>query len=99
MCLRAGVGAKWRATVRAGAGLRAHLRNIERISIVAGEPQPGRFVEDMAFGTVLTLGMGLQRQIGDVSLGVDFQIRRGVPAEYRSVEALLSAGIVLDQGD
>jgi hypothetical protein len=43
--------------------------------------------------------MGLQRRVGDVLLGIDFQITQGVPPEYRSVEAVLSVGFALDQGD
>ena len=53
----------------------------------------------MRYRGVLTLGLGLQRRAGNVLLGVDFQIRQGVPADYRSVEALLSVGFFLDQGE
>jgi hypothetical protein len=93
--LRAGTGTKWRATAQAGFGLQAHLRQIERTSIAAGVRQPLPSTEGMSYGAVLTLGMGLQRQIGDVSLGLDFQMQQGVPhgvqfREGNPVRGLLS---------
>jgi hypothetical protein len=53
----------------------------------------------MPFLGVLVLGMGLEHRAGNLLLGVDFQVRQGVPADYRSVTWLLSAGYVLAQGE
>jgi hypothetical protein len=97
--VRAGAGTTWRTTAQAGLGLQAHLRTIEEISIVTGARKSSGSREDMSYGAVLTLGLGLQRQVRGVLLGLDFQIQQGVPMQYRSLTGVLSVGFFLDQGD
>jgi hypothetical protein len=98
--LRADVGLKARfgssliPTAYAGIELQAHLRDIE--SARAGDDEP---TGDMPFASVLALGMGLEYRAGDLLLGLDLHIRQGLPADYRSVAALLSVGCFLDQGE
>lgn len=99
--LRARVGAPWSLTAYVGGGLLVHLRDIEHTKEVTDEPptpddEPTR---DMPFGGVLAVGMGLQYQAGPMLLGLDFQVRQGVPADYRSVTAVVSVGCFLNAGE
>jgi hypothetical protein len=50
----------------------------------------------MPFLGVLALGLGLEYRSRDMSLGLELHIRQGVPDEYRSISAVLSAGFFLD---
>jgi hypothetical protein len=96
---KARLGTRWMPTAQIGFGLQAHYRNSDR---VGANPSPGELNEitrDMPFGGVLVVGAGLERQVGDMLLGIEFQVRQGVPADYRSVSVLLSWGCFLDQGD
>jgi hypothetical protein len=90
--LRMRAGARLAPTAYAAFGLLAHHRDIET---GAGS----KLGETMPFLGVLVLGMGLEHRAGNLLLGLDFQVRQGVPAEYRSVTWLLSAGYILDQGE
>jgi hypothetical protein len=95
--LRAIRGTRWKPTAHVGFGFQMHLRKIEKTTIIMGRREPSDFNEDMPAGAVLTLGLGLQRQVGTVLLGVDFQMRQGIPADYRSVTVFLSVGVFLDK--
>ena len=100
--LRARVGTPWSLTASAGIGLLVHLRDIEHTAedpFDEGTPQDDEPTRDMPFGGVLALGLGLQYQARNVLLGLDFQVRQGVPADYRSVEAVLSVGCFLNLGE
>jgi hypothetical protein len=80
-----------------GLGLQAHLRKVEKFDVIEGdERQRATSFEDLTYGATLTLGMGLRRQVGDVLLGIDAQMRQGAPTDYRSMSVLLSAGVFLD---
>ena len=92
--MRARFGAPWSATAYAGIGLQMHHRDIEKPS--AAEPKP---TGDMPLGGVLALGMGLEYRAGALLLGLELHLRQGVPADYRSMEALLSVGFFLNQGE
>jgi hypothetical protein len=82
-----------------GLGLQAHLSKIQDTIVTPVSRILQSSTEAMRLDGVLTLGLGLQRRAGDVLLGIDFQIRQGVPAGYRSVDAFLSVGFFLDQGE
>ena len=98
--LRADAGLRMRAGTRlaptayAGFGLQAHHRDIEKVTLNGRERS-----ETMPFLGVLVLGMGVEHRAGNLLLGLDCNVRQGVPAEYRSVTVLLSVGYVLDQGE
>lgn len=97
--LKAQAGTIWRPTVYVGLGLQAHLSKTED-AVVNGELRmPKDSTEDMTYNGVLTLGLGLQYQARDVLLGIDFQMRQGVPGGYRSVDVFLSVGFFLHQGE
>lgn len=99
VCMRVWAGTGWMPTASVGAGLQTQLRSIKDTKVEMEIPEPLDSVEDMPVGAVLLLGMGLQRQVGDALLGIDLQLRQGVPAEYRSVGAFLFMAFVLDRGD
>jgi hypothetical protein len=92
--LRARFGARLAPTAYAGIGLQAHYRDIETPT-----GQNDERIGDMPFGGVLALGMGLEYRVGDMLLGLELHARQGVPADYRSMAALLSVGCFLDQED
>jgi hypothetical protein len=94
--LRARFGTTLAPTVYAGIGLQVHHRNIEMLP--RDEDKPIGANGDMPFGAALALGMGLEYRTGNVLLGLELHVRQGVPADYRSVAALLSVGFFLDQG-
>lgn len=103
--LRADVGLKtWFGTglvptASVGLGLQAHHRDSD---ITHNEPDdtPGsQRVGDMPFGGVLAVGLGLEYQMKNLSLGLELHVRQGMPTEYRSVSALLSAGWSFDRGE
>jgi hypothetical protein len=97
--IRMRAGTRWMPTAYAGGGLQMQLRHIKDTKVVMDIREPSVAVEDMPIGAVLTVGMGLQRQVGDALLGIDLQLRQGVPGDYRSVGAFLFVAFVLDQGD
>jgi hypothetical protein len=97
--IRARAGTRWMATAYGGLGLQAHLSKVQDTTIIDRVRMPLPSAEDLTYNAVLTLGLGTLRRIRGVMLGIDFQMRQGVPAEYRSVVVLLSAGFPLDQGD
>jgi hypothetical protein len=99
LCMRVRAGTRWMPTAQMGAGLQMQLRNVKDTEVAAMVRKPLDSVEDMPLGVIMLLGMGLQRQVGDMLLGIDLQLRQGVPAEYRSVGAFLFMAFVLDQGD
>lgn len=89
------LGRTWMPTIYAGIGVLAHLRRTETTI-----DSPGLDVtETTRHGAVLTLGMGLQRRVQDLVLGLDFQTRYGVPDEYHSMAVFGTVGWVLDQGE
>ena len=98
--LRADAGLRMRyeaslaPTAYAGIGFQVHLRDIETFKTDRYERS-----EDMPFSGVLALGLGLEYQAGNLLLGLDLHVRQGVPADYRSVAALLSVGYFLDRGE
>ncbi len=92
--MRARLGVKWIPTAYVGIGMQTHLRRSKKINQLGLQP-----TETMKDGAVLVLGAGLHRRAGDVLLGLDFQIRRGGPDDYRSVAALWTVGYFLDQGE
>jgi hypothetical protein len=91
--LRMRCGARLIPTAYGGVGLQAHHRDIDLR--VPTEPE-GRDEGDMPFAGVLALGLGLEYRTGDVSLGLELHIRQGLPDDYRSISAVLSAGFFLD---
>lgn len=95
--LRARLGTRWMPTAYVGVGLQAHLRRLEIFPATEPQPQPLSSREDMPYSGVLTMGLGLQYRARRVLLGLDFQMRQGVPAGYRSVAALLSVGCFLEK--
>ncbi len=105
--LQGHLGTRWRPTVQVGAGLQVHFRNVERLRYDVMEPgkEPGNgerlgFPErDMPFSGALVFGMGFEHRRKDMLIGILFQVRQGIPAEYRSVTMLLSWGVLLDQGE
>ncbi|HWN71875.1 MAG TPA: hypothetical protein VNM90_29755 [Haliangium sp.] len=97
--LRARAGTRWMPTAYAALGLQAHLSTTQDSLITADSRTPLYSSEEMTYAAVLTLGLGLQYQARNVLLGVDFQVRQGVPMDYRSVDVLLSVGFVLDRGE
>jgi hypothetical protein len=101
--MRARLGTTVMPTAYAGIGLQARFLEIEVINETPMQPDedeaPADRRQDMPFGGVLSLGLGLEYRAGDVLLGFEFQMRQGVPADYRSVEALLSVGFYLDHGE
>ena len=89
---RASIGTEWRASAIAGIGIQVHLRRTEETGSA-----PKSTLEQ---GAVLAMGVGLQyRTRSKVLLGLDFLVRQGGPDDYHSVEALLTLGHFLDQGD
>jgi hypothetical protein len=100
--MRARFGTPWSPTAYAGIGLLVHHRNIEHTDEdpftdpMTQDDEPTR---DMPLGGVLALGLGLEYQAEKVLLGLDLQVRQGVPADYRSVAAVLSVGCFLNQGE
>jgi hypothetical protein len=99
--LRAEVGARarggtiWIPSAYGGIGGQTQLRRTVRISS-DGRSRTSNTMND---GLVLVLGMGLHRRVHNVVLGVDFQVRRGGPDDYRSVTVFWTVGYFLDQGD
>jgi hypothetical protein len=81
-------------TAYAGIGLQAHHRDI-----VPDTDRRDEGTNVMPFGGVLALGLGLEYRAGDMLLGLELHVRQGLPAEYRSVGAFLSAGLFLDRGE
>lgn len=103
--LRGHIGTWWRPTVHAAIGLQAHFRNTHDFRRLLDQPPteppieiPGSSRRDMPLGGVFVFGLGFEHRRGDMLLGFEFQMRQGVPAEYRSMGAFLSAGYSLDQG-
>lgn len=100
--IRARFGTTLMPTAHAGFGLQARFLEIEKTiedRTLPDEPLKTERLEDMPLGGVLTLGLGLEYRTGDVLLGLELHMRQGVPADYRSVEAVLSVGVCLDQGE
>ena len=93
--LRGRFGTTWTATFYSGIGLQAHYLDID----APGNPMATEGIRDLPFEGALALGMGLEYRAGDMLLGLDLHARQGVPADYRSVAALLSVGFFLDQGE
>ncbi|HWN69861.1 MAG TPA: hypothetical protein VNM90_19600 [Haliangium sp.] len=83
-------GTKWNPSLYAGAGVQAHLRRTKD-----SRPQQA-FSETMPRGAVLVLGIGLQRRVHKLVMGLDFQVREGAPDGYHSAAVLWSAGFHLD---
>jgi hypothetical protein len=83
-------GTKWNPSLSAGLGVQAHLRRTADMRDGSG------LSETMPRGVVLVLGLGLQRRIGDLLLGVDFQLREGGPDGYHSVGVFWGVGGYLD---
>jgi hypothetical protein len=103
--VRARLGTTVMPTAYAGFGLQAHFLELERETTSENPMLPdGDEVlvdrrEEMPFGGVLALGLGLEYRIGDVLLGFELQMRQGMPADYRSVTGFLSVGFYLDHGE
>jgi hypothetical protein len=101
--LRGHFGTRWRPTVHAALGLQTHFRNtyhFDRLELLSPEPAieiPGSTQRDMPLGGVLVLGLGFEHRRGDMLLGIELQMRQGMPGEYRSVGTFLSVGYFLDQ--
>lgn len=99
--LRADVGLKaWFGTglvptASVGLGLQAHHRDVDIEQPNAAESERQRV---MPFGGVLAASMGLEYRMANLAVGLELHVRQGLPAEYRSVSALLSVGWSLDQG-
>jgi hypothetical protein len=93
--LRGRFGTTWMATFYTGIGLQAHYLDIAAIAD-SDDPPSNEGTGDLPFQGVLVLGMGLEYHTDNVLLGLDLHIRQGVPAEYRSVGVVLSAGFFLD---
>jgi hypothetical protein len=83
-------GTKWNPSLTAGLGVHAHLRRTSDMRDGSGPS------ETMPRGVVLVLGLGLQRRIGDLLLGVDFQLREGGPDGYHFVGLFWGVGGYLD---
>ena len=83
-------GTKWNPSLYAGGGVQAHLRRTKD-----SRPQQG-VSETMPRGAVLVLGIGLQRRVRNLVLGLDFQMREGTPDGYHSAVLLWSVGSHLD---
>ena len=94
LSLRAKLGTRLTPTASAGIGLQVHYRDMRTFGNT-GEERIG----DMPFEGVLALGTGLEYRTGDLFLGIDLHVRQGVLAGYRSVDALMSVGSYLDQGE
>jgi hypothetical protein len=99
--LRAEVGMRaqlarngWTPSVYLGIGAQTHLRQTE-------ERRPsGRRVSltsTMEHGAMAALGMRLQYRVRKVLLGLEFQVRRGVPADYHAEVVLWTIGFVPDE--
>jgi hypothetical protein len=86
-------GTSWASSAYAGLGVQAHLRRIEKMNAV---PET---VETMPRGAVLVLGIGLERRVGGIPVGLDFQVRQGGPDGYHSAAMLWTVGCVLEQGE
>jgi hypothetical protein len=87
--------AMWTPSLYAGLGIQAHFdRTVLLVTGEGSQRRPAR--SDMTYAAVVALGLGVQRQLGDVLLGLDVQMRQGVPADYRSVDVVLSVGCFLD---
>lgn len=91
--------AVWTPSLYAGIGVQAHFRRAELALSMGQNRQPIDSSLDMTYAVVPALGLGIQRRIGDAFLGLDIQMRQGIPADYRSVDAFLSVGYVLDRGE
>jgi hypothetical protein len=89
--LRGRFGTTLMATVYTGIGLQAHHLDIEVIADPE-HPMSNEGSGDLPFEGVLALGMGLEYRADNVLLGLDLHVRQGLPAEYRSVSAVLSVG-------
>jgi hypothetical protein len=93
--LRADVGLKtWFGTrlvptASIGLGLQAHHRDVD--------PTGSGLGGDMPFRGVLVGSLGLEYRMRNLSVSIELHVRQGVPAEYRSVSALLSVGWSVDQ--
>jgi hypothetical protein len=83
-------GMRWSPSLYLGGGVQAQLRRT-----VSWHP-PSAFSESMPRGAVLVLGIGLQRRVGTLLLGLDFQVREGWPDGYHSVVVLWTVGGHLD---
>jgi hypothetical protein len=96
--IRARFGTLLMPTAYVGLGVQAHFLEAEttRPDPLMPEDKVKETRQDMPFGGVLALGLGLQYRAGDVLLGLELHMRQGVPADYRSVEALWSVGCYLD---
>jgi hypothetical protein len=93
--LRGRFGTTLMATFYTGIGLQAHYLDIAAMAD-SDDPPSNEGTGDLPFEGVLVLGMGLEYHTDNVLLGLDLHIRQGVPAEYRSVGVVLSAGFFLD---
>lgn len=103
--LRADVGLKtWFGTglvptASVGLGLQVHHRDSDVTQTKPVDTPESQRGGDMPFGGVLTVGLGLEYRMKNLSLGLELHVRQGVPAGYRSVSALLSAGWSFDRGE
>ncbi len=96
--LKAWFGGTWLVpTASVGLGLQAHYRDVDINE--SDESEEIDSSQGMPFVGVLAASMGLEYRVTNLSLGLELHVRQGVPAEYRSVSALLSAGWSLDQGE
>lgn len=99
--LRAEVGMRaqlarggWTPSVILGVGAQTHLRQTEQRN------PSGRLVSSvsaMEHGAVAALGLRLQYRASKVLLGLEFQVRRGVPDDYHAEVALGTIGFFPDQ--
>ena len=87
----------WIPSASLGMGAQVHLRRTKGSEPMVGERELP--VSTMKYGAVLTLGIGLQYRVRDVSLGVEFQARQGSPNDYHAVEVFWTVGYFLDQGE
>jgi hypothetical protein len=90
---RASLGTTWKASVHAELGIQVHLRR------TAESPNTLETTATLEQSVVLAWGMGLSYLGSRVLLGLDFLVRHGGADDYHSVEALLTVGRFLDQGD
>jgi hypothetical protein len=77
-----------------GIGAQTHLRHAEQRN------PAGRLVSrvsTMEHAATATLGMRLQYRGRTVLLGLEFQVRRGVPDDYHAEVALWTIGFFPDQ--
>lgn len=93
--MKARVGSPWSVTTSVALGLLAHHRDIATGS-VAGEGADG-LTGDMPRAGVLALSLGLEYRAKYMLLGLELDMRQGVPADYHSMSARVSVGWFLPQ--